>query len=251
MDFVDRTLVRLAAEETRADLLSSDALREVLSAAYDLDAMPVTGPYSAQFDELLLGYAAPPATSLEGGWSPVGTPERVEAQFRLMGLAPEGERIDALWRGAVVARTAAALDHVESVESDWPNTDAAGEHGGVVQVTYTEPATGTGTLKPLPVVVAMLVRDAGFSVADLLARSQALRERLRPLGLERPADPALKLRHPIVVAWIVPAAVFEDEGWPGAEDETTPAKQREARRAAAAAWLAREGIGLLTIASTN
>jgi hypothetical protein len=97
------------------------------------------------------------------------------------------------------------------------------------------------------VAAALLVRDAaGFSLAGLLADSRAVAERLAPLGLERPADPTLRLRRPVAVVWVLPSSVFDDADWPGGGAAgLTPIQRRTLRRAAAGTWLAAAGIGLV------
>ena len=69
--------------------------------------MGFTGPYQPIFDDVRMGVSAPPLGALEGTWRPTGSSEHTEAQFHLAGLgAPAPLRIDALWRGAIVARFA-------------------------------------------------------------------------------------------------------------------------------------------------
>jgi hypothetical protein len=120
---------------------------------------------------------------------------------------------------------------------------------GVVQVTFSPPSTAPAAPLPLPITAILLVRDADFSVARLLADSHALRDRLGAFGVERPREPTLPVRTPVVVIWVVPIDVFDDADWPGGGGGN-PAQQRANRRAAAGAWLAGEGIGLVPTAST-
>lgn len=111
---------------------------------------------------------------------------------------------------------------------------------GTVTVTFSPPEPVLESPRPLPIAAALLVRDAPLSLADLLTLSAAARVRLRALGVERPPDPGLKLARPVLVIWVVPKETFDDTDWPGAD--------ANARRAAAGAWLAREGIGLAVTA---
>ncbi|WP_147457346.1 hypothetical protein [Micromonospora sp. CV4] len=62
MDFVDGVLVRLADPGTRAAVFDDASLAHLVEAAYDTEAMPVTPPYAAVFDELTLGFVAAPGT---------------------------------------------------------------------------------------------------------------------------------------------------------------------------------------------
>ena len=66
--------------------------------------LPVQAPFQAVFDELQLGVAAPQLATANGTWNPVGGVERTEASFTIAGVGADSPRIDALWRGAVVAR---------------------------------------------------------------------------------------------------------------------------------------------------
>jgi hypothetical protein len=124
--------------------------------------------------------------------------------------------------------------------------DMAGmAHLGTATLRFS-PSTGEASLPArLPVTAAVVVRDAGFSLADLLFESKALRDQISPLGLERPRTTELPIRQPVVVLWVVPDATFDDEDWPGGEDGMDAGQLRAARREQAGAWLAREGIGLV------
>jgi hypothetical protein len=117
--------------------------------------------------------------------------------------------------------------------------------GGAVQVTIAPQGDSTATSRLLPLTALLLLRDAGFSVAELVAESNAVRERVGALGVERPADAALPRRVPVLIVWVIPPAVFDDPDWPPTTTGS-PQEQRTARRSAAGSWLAREGIGLAT-----
>lgn len=134
-------------------------------------------------------------------------------------------QLDELLASVGAASVGDLIEHYEGVAA-----------GGTVTVTFSAPAPVVESPRQLPIAAALLVRDTPFSLAELLALSASVREHLRTLGVERPPDPALKLRRPVLVIWVVPAGTFDDTDWPGAD--------RNARRAAAGDWLAREGIGL-------
>ncbi len=241
MDFVDQRLVQLADPATRGGVFDAVALEQLVGAAYDADAMSVEGPFTATFDEFRLGVAAQPLAALDGTWNLVGAVDHTEAHFRVAGMG-DGQlpRVDALWRGSIEARFADAGDPITSVVTTVPDArtvDAA--------VTFDQPRPVSATARPLPIAAALLIRDAtGLSIAQLLADSKTVRERLTPYGVERPPDPTLRLREPVLVVWIVPEALFDDADWPGGNGGG-PAQQRALRRAAAGEWLAREGIGLV------
>jgi hypothetical protein len=310
VNFADTTLVRLADPATRAGVLDDDALEAVVAAAYDADALAVEGPFQALFDELRLGAAGPRVATADGTWNQVGGVQRTEASFTIAGLGPEGPRIDAIWRGSVVARVVHAPAPIESVAMTWPalgtidadiesdlgalpgnpstldnerrtrlierlrttldqpdrlddaRLDAVLAGAGVASVSdllerfggTVAPAAGTVAFAPapaaapsplaLPVTAAVLVRDQGFSVGQLLADTHLVLESLGPLSLERSVDPELPLRNALVAVWIVPRETFDDADWPGATSGMNAAQARAARRSTAAAWLAREGVGL-------
>ena len=315
MNFVDKILVRLADPALRSDVFGEAGLERLAGAGYDTEAMSVEGPFQPVFDEFRLGFAVPKVGSVEGSWSPSGGSERVDARFVVTGVGSDAMvRVDALWRGAIVARTVLATTRVSDVVTAWPSLgtldaeieadlgalppdpalreqerrtrflqrmrdaldqqDALNDarfdawlasvgaasvsdlvtrfqgtlHGGAIQVTFAPAPAEAPTPRPLPVAVAVLVRDMGFSLADLLAESKMVREQLRPHGLERRTDPAMRIRTPLLVAWIVPESVFDDADWPGGASGMNPGQRRAARLAQAGQWLAGEGIGLLTAA---
>ena len=305
MTYEDKILVALADPKARTGLFDDTGLAQVLSAAYDTGAMSIEGPFSPVFDEVKIGLALPRLAEVEGNWLPMGGTVQTEAHFQLVGLgADSAVRVDAFWRGSVVARTAMANGVISNVATSWPNlqtidaeivaalgalpadpaaleaerrkrfiakiqaafaqpailtddrfgawlasTGAASVgdlltnyrgvlQTGTLQLTITQPALPATSPKALPIAAAVMIRDAGFSVAQLLTDSKTARQRLEGMAVGRPADPTLKPLHSLLVIWIVPATVFDDNDWPGGGT-------RDLRRAAAGAWLAREGIGLV------
>jgi hypothetical protein len=315
MDFVDLTLVRLADPATRSAVFDQTALEQLLGAVYDADLIGFGGPYTAAFDEFRLGLATPELGTVEGGWRVAGAADHTEAQFHVAGIGDAASvRIDAFWRGGIVARYALGGEPIISVETNWPalgdiDPAIAAAHGGVlpaepaleqersarmlteVRAGLAEPnactaddlhrwigeagATSVGDLlehhrgtdglatmkvqfaapthpqdspRTLAVAVAVAIRGKeNFSLAQLLADSKSVRERLQPLGLDPPGSDGLTLRHRVVVCWIVPETIFDDADWPGGDaGGLTSAQRRELRRVAAGTWLAAEGIGLVT-----
>jgi hypothetical protein len=117
----------------------------------------------------------------------------------------------------------------------------------LVHVAFGRGADAT-TPRRLPLSVAVLARGAPTSLAGLLADSALLRRRLEEGGYAPAPDPALRQRFPVVVAWVMPASVFDDADWPGG-DTGSAEERRSARRAAAAAWLAERGIAIATVDS--
>lgn len=314
MNFVDATLVLLADPVRRAGLFDEIALGHLIAAAYDTEAMKVQPPYKPVFDEFRLGFAVPRLGTVEGAWNPAGS-AKVDARFHFSGIGDTAvPRVDAFWRGAVVARTVPVTSWITGVEVEWPDaatidseivadlgsmpadpdtleqerrarflarirsaldqpevfTDgkldewlesvgatSMGDlltrfqgtvHGGAVQVTFSPPDSKPPSPRQLPVSAVLLIRDGGFSVAQLLVESKMIREQLKRLGIERPKDPSLRLREDLIVVWVIPVTVFDDEDWPGGEAGMNEEQLRLARRNTAGEWLAREGIGLVAAA---
>jgi hypothetical protein len=316
VNFVDATLLKLATPADRANLFDQHALAQIAATAYDVDALAIEGPYQPHFDELRLGPNLPPVATVEGAWQPQTSTERTDVRVHVSGLAgPLVQRVDALWRGGIVARAIPLDSVIEEVTVDWPDpgliddeiraagggalpgnpttlenqrrqrlidhikagltepdllTDerfdallasvGTGSVGdliervqaaaavGTVNVTFSPPTAKQPTPKDLPLAAVLLIRDAaGLSLADLLAESHALRDRLDPLGFDIPSDTKLKRRTSLIVIWLLPIATFDDADWPGATAAMSAAAKRDARRAAAGEWLAAEGIGLVTV----
>lgn len=252
MNFTDQVFVRLADASTRASLFDQPALEQLAASAYDTATLGLEGPYGAVFEDFQVGFFAPRLGTLDGTWGCVGLPDRSEAAFRLAGLGSTETdvRIDAFWKGAIVARSAPATSRIEQVDTDWPSPgpvdpERESVYTAAVQVQFAEPQPGAPAPRALPVAVALLIREEGFSVAQLVADTKAARDRLAPLGLERRADPVLTARAGVVIAWVVPATVFDDADWGGSTGGSA-AEQRAQRRAFTGQWLAREGIGLIT-----
>lgn len=310
-------MVRLADAAARATLFDQDALGQIIAAAYDTSAMVVDGPYAALFDEIELGVSVQRRGAIDARWNSLAGPERFEGQFVLVGVGAESSiRVDALWRGAVVARTVPTTSRVQSVKLAWP--DPAGIDDEIIAALGALPAdpvaletqrrtrflariraalhaptaftddvfdtwlhqvgaTSVGDLlarfrgqlltgamqltmsapgqdippspKALPITSAVLVRDAGFSLAQLLVDSKQIMSQLREAGVERPVASDTIPRCSLIVTWILPDTVFDDAAWPGGDAGTTADQKRALRRAAAGIWLAREGIGLAVAAA--
>jgi hypothetical protein len=312
LDYVDFTLVRLATDSSRAALFDQAALEQLALAAYDAEAMAIGGPYTAVFDEVIVGMSIPRRGTIEAAWDLAAGGQRREGRVTMLGLTGDaGVRVDALWRGAVVARAASPLARIESAVTAWPTTagideEIVAELGGLpgdpavleaerrarflarvragmrqpevmddalfdawladvgarsvgdlierlpnqvatgtIGVTFSAPPADPPAPRRLPIVVAVLVRDAPVQVAQLLTDSKLARDHLRELGVESAAPADAIARNPIVVAWMIPDTTFDDADWPGG-DSGTPEERRAERRAEAGRWLAREGIGLVT-----
>lgn len=311
MQFRDRTLVRLSDPATRSGVFDEQALEQILSAAYDTNALPVNAPFSAVFDQLRLGFAETYSVHGQGQlYGPHGEIGRLS--LTLADWQP-GQTIqaDALWRGAVIARSAPEDSVIEALDLAWtdlPQVDeaVAVAHGGSLPVdsaaleaarrsefaqllrqnlqspqalgearldrlldslgvTAVSALLAAGTARPasaglrfsaasgappapqrFPLVAALLIRNEGFGLADLLLESKLLRLRLAEAGVEAPRPQSLPLRQPLLIIWAVPPEVFDDD-WPGATAGMNADQRLAARRARAGRWLASEGIGLVVV----
>ena len=277
------------------------ALAQMLSAQYDTDSMPLSGPYSAVFDQLELGVSLASPVTISGAFDGPRSGERTNLSVVLNGLGASAVRVDALWKGRIVAHATVGGGNVDQVETAWPDphavdaqivtalgslpsdpmqleherrsrymvqmqagmsygaalTDAEFDNdlqlAGVSSVGDLIASNGTkafGTISvrfaaapptqvstALPVSFALLVRDT-VSISDLLNESKIARTLLGPTNYALDYDHTLPARFNIGLAWVVPAATFDDAAWPGADNA--------ARRAAAGVWLAQQGIGLVT-----
>src|SRR5262245_18756422 len=107
MNFVDFALVRLAQDATRASVFDQDSLGQIVAAAYASEAASLDGPYTGLFDEFQLGVPIPRRATVDGYWGSLTGMERTEVRLALAGVGRASTvRVDALWRGSIVARTA-------------------------------------------------------------------------------------------------------------------------------------------------
>jgi hypothetical protein len=193
-------------------------------------------------------------------WPAVGTID-ADIVADLGALPADSDALDAARRARLLERLRVALDQPAALTDG--RLDALLAGAGVASVSQlierdrgqVVPAAATVTFSPappanpapvvLPISAAVLVRDPGFSVAQLLADTRLVRERLAALSLDRPVDASLRRRNALIAVWVLPAATFDDDDWPGAGGGMSAAQARAARRAAAASWLADAGIGLV------
>jgi hypothetical protein len=242
VEFEDAVAVRFADDTTRLALFDQASLASVAAAGYNHPE--IEGPYTAVFDSVDLAVDLPPRVHLRGTVRRVEDARPYELDLIASGLPHDTPRVTALWRGSVAARFRPAGEPVTGVESQWKPQDGSTLTGGV-KVTLAAPAATTAAqVRRLPVTAAVLARDASTGVGTLLREAATVRERLVDAGFEAPADPQLRRRNAVVVVWLLPASVFEDDSWP-VPAGTDPAHRPEARRSAATAWLARHGIALV------
>jgi len=99
----------------------------------------------------------------------------------------------------------------------------------------TSKATGT-----YPVCFAVIVRDFGSSLHDILRTADALHrvaERDRAAG-----------DRPFSVVWVTPERTFEDDDWPGTQSLSgSRSKRRLERLRLARAWMSGAGVSVATV----
>ena len=306
MDYVDFTLIRMADPATRASLFDDETLEQMAAAAYGDEAATLTGPYQPVFQEMEIGLSVPSRSTIDGWWN-AGTTHN-EGRFVIAGIGRDSfVRVDALWRGGIIARVTPATGRITEEISEWPDpsrideeivvalgslpadpaalenerrdrflariravlhqpdafTDAifddwlrrAGAvsvgdlmtrfHGvvstGTLRIRYSDPAALPPSPRELPITAAVLLRDQPIALAEIVSQSKLVREHLREAGVERARDADASARAPILMVWMVPETVFDDDDWPGGTTGT-PAERRLLRRRAAAAWLGPQGI---------
>jgi hypothetical protein len=112
-----------------------------------------------------------------------------------------------------------------------------------LRVTFGEGPDETTRRRRFPIAAALLVRNAPLSIGALLDETRRVRAHLHRLGFHL-GDGGPRARSSPIVAWVLPAALFDDADWPGATAGPA-ATQRSQRRAWAGRWLAGERIGLI------
>jgi hypothetical protein len=306
VNYVDFTLVRLADPATRASLFDDETLEQMAVAGYGDETATLTGPYQPIFDEMIIGLSIPNRSTVDGWWK-AGTIHN-EGRFIIAGMGRDSSvRIDALWRGGIIARTTPATGKIIEELSQWPDssgidaeiiaalgalptdpvllekerrdrflariraalpqpdafTDAIFDEwlrsvgaesvgdlitrfGGVVstgtlRIRYSDPTALPPSPRQLRITAAVLLRDQPLSLADILSQSKMIGEHLQEAGAERAREADISARAPILVVWMVPETVFDDNDWPGGTSGTA-AEKRSGRRRAAAAWLGPQGI---------
>jgi hypothetical protein len=306
VNYVDFTLIRMADPETRASLFDDATLEQMTVAAYGEDAATLTGPFQPVFREMEIGLSIPSRSTVEGWWN-AGT-TRNEGCFIIAGMGRESSvRIDALWRGGIIARVTPATGTIVDEISEWPDPSAIDEEiiaalgglptdpfalekerrdrflariravlhqpaaftdqinddslrrvgaesvsglmtdfrgvvsTGTLRIRYSDPTAPPPSPRELPITAAVLLRDQPISLAQILSQSKMVREHLREAGVERARDAGTSARAPILIVWMVPEAIFDDDDWPGGTTGTA-AEKRLLRRRAAAAWLGPQGV---------
>jgi hypothetical protein len=167
VNYVDYTLVRLADDSLRAALFDQDALAQLASVAFDAEAMTLGPPYSAVFDNLFMGLSVPRQSTVEVAWGTSTGNDLRNGRATLHGLGDDGGvRVDALWRGAVVANALSPMAQIANVVSQW--TDTNGIDAAIVQATGSLP-TDPVALEQQRRAQLLARLKAGFAQPDALS----------------------------------------------------------------------------------
>ncbi|MCW9032410.1 MAG: hypothetical protein OQK58_13035 [Gammaproteobacteria bacterium] len=122
MDFVDKVFIKLSDDSERSAVLNESALKNILSTAYDVDRLPVSGPYAAVYEEFVFGYADLAVSHGEGKLSNYNNNEYTDIAFKLSDVSVnDNVYSDVLWRGSVIAHSAPVDAFIEQVKFGWKN----------------------------------------------------------------------------------------------------------------------------------
>lgn len=124
MDFGDKLLIQLASASGRTALLGQDALRAMVTAAFDVATAPVEGPYAIEVERADLGLEIARSVQFDGEF--VAVPGALPGSLRLRSSNFGGGtplRVDALWRGALIARQVPQDDRIAALSGGFTLLD--------------------------------------------------------------------------------------------------------------------------------
>jgi hypothetical protein len=247
MDVASEIVVRLADPAARASVLTADALLAIGTVAYELDPALVTEPVTATFDRFDLAVSLDPRVSAMAQFRRTGEPVpwEVAASWETGQVPPAAA--DAVWAGGIVVRTAVLDGTIVGVAAEQSGVDGPVALDATLRMSPPEQDPAPAPVL-LPVLVAFLAADAAASPRDLLRATPAAR-----LGAARYSVSAVPAGVPArrfdrLVCWVVPGTTFDDPGWPGAQNDTTPDQRRADRLRNARSWLAGHGVAVITTA---
>lgn len=245
----DETLLRLADPATRGGVLTSGALLSIATVCWDIDPASVVGDTTAVYDRLDLAVPVGAQVAASGRWGKSSDPLQTEGLATITGLVPSTPGADAVWTGSVVVRTAGGDGVITAAGVTDHGRDAEGVDDLTVGLAFSALPAVTAASAPLvlPVVVAFLVADVDTSPRTLLQQGDAARRAAGRYPTVAPAGPAPGSLQDRCVCWLVPAAAFDDVGWPGAVAGASAADARTQRVAAAQSWLAAQAIAVVPV----
>jgi hypothetical protein len=243
----DQTLLRLADPAARATLLTSDGLLAIATTCYAIDPGTVVGDTTAVYDSVDLAVTVSPQVAASARWGRSSDAVPVEGSASIVGLVAPIPGADAVWVGSVVVRTAGGNGTITAADVTDHGHDAQAVDHLDVGLTFSAPVAVTEASPPqvLPVVVAFLVADADSSPRALLQQSEAARRSAGRYPTTPPPASAPVRTYERCVCWLVPAAAFDDDGWPGAAGGSAQQKRGQ-RLTAARGWLSAQGIAVVT-----
>jgi hypothetical protein len=124
MDTGSKILLRLADPQARGGVLTPDALLAIATVGYGLDAAVVTEPATAVFERFDVAVPVAARATGQARFSRTGDPVPWELTASWDAAASPAPGADAVWAGAIVARTALVDDTVEAVDTALPDLDA-------------------------------------------------------------------------------------------------------------------------------
>lgn len=246
VDTASEIVLRLADPSARAEVLTADALLAIVTVAYDLDPALVDDQATATFDRFDLAVPLSTRAAATAQFRRTGEPVpwEVSASWDTGAVPPPAA--DAVWSGGIVVRTATVNDTIVAVAATQSSPDEEVALTATVAMSPPDQDPAPAPLA-LPVVVAFLAADTTTAPRELLRATAAAH-----LAANRYTVTAVPAGGPVrrverLVCWVVPAAIFDDPGWPGADSDSTPERQRADRLAAARSWLAGQGVALITV----
>ena len=204
----------------------TDAITRVTTSAPDLDAA---------FAAALAGL--PPTASTDE----IRAALRLAAEQALTSQPLTDTELDAILAGAGPAAAGASAGDPRRIGRVAGGRDALSL--SLTMAAAADPAAAVPLA--LPVVVAFLVAEATTAPRELLQATALARRASRPYPVPPPPADAPPRRTDRCVCWLLPGAAFDDPGWPGGSGGS-PEQARGGRLAAARAWLATQGIAVVT-----
>jgi len=130
MNYTSRILVQFADPAAREALISEVSLQRIAETAYDADTLALEGPFTPVFDRVELSVVLEGPTQIDGGWAKPGTTERTDLRLSVLGMDGEVLTAEAVWEGAIIARSVDATAQIVAVET--PRVDFGGVDEAII-----------------------------------------------------------------------------------------------------------------------